>query len=419
MNKITTPSTADSDIISKWIGDNPGRLGNPRPVSGDPCAPICGDCCGLNCCDSGCGCCQDRGRFWFRGEYLLMAIQHDNVPPLVTFAPTGLPGVLGQPGTVVAFGGGGNLDNGDLSGGRFTVGLWCCRHPDLGLEATYFFLGRRNSTFFAGSDGGTSIGRPLNVANVTFDNLGRPVPPGENVEQVALAGSTKGNVTVATSSQLWGTELNARYQWCCGPCWHIDFLGGFRYLDLNEKIDINEMITTVADGSMRAVSDRFGTRNDFYGGQIGLDGEWRWRRWFFGTTLKLALGDMHEFLRIEGNTVFVPPAPATPVNRNGGVLALASNIGTYSKDRLAVIPEVGVKVGYQITSHLRVFAGYDFLAVSDVLRPGDQIDRRVNTNQFPNIFADTKVVQPALPAVPFRDTGFWAQGLNAGLEFRY
>jgi hypothetical protein len=42
-----------------------------------------------------------------------------------------------------------------------------------------------------------------------------------------------------------------------------------------------------------------------------------------GLGLKVAIGDMHEFLRIEGNTVFIPPAHATPVNRNAGVLALA------------------------------------------------------------------------------------------------
>jgi hypothetical protein len=29
------------------------------------------------------------------------------------------------------------------------------------------------------------------------------------------------------------------------------------------------------------------------------------------------------------------------------------------------------------------------------------------------------VVPPALPAVLFKPTDFWAQGLNAGLEFRY
>src|SRR5262249_5332687 len=156
-----------------------------------------------------------------------------------TTSPAGTLPILG-PGTSVVFGGGGVLDNGDLSGGRFTVGWGCCRHPDLGLEASYFFLGRRAPGFIASSDGSVSVGRPPNVANVTFNKFGKPIPPGENVEQVALAGSTVGSVSVATSSQLWGAELNARCKWCCGECWHVDFLGGFRYLDLNEKIHIDE-----------------------------------------------------------------------------------------------------------------------------------------------------------------------------------
>jgi len=437
-----TPVAGDSDIVSRWMGGSPSVVGGGSTVmmGDDACVcgstscgmggPVCCDACGPVCCDGGCfgnPCCTDRGHFWFSSEYLLWAFRRETVPPLVTGNSLGLPAAFGTPGTTVLYGGA--TDDKDFSGGRFTVGFWCCHCPDLGFEGSYFFLGQLNKTFNLSSDGSLSLGRPLNVANATLDPFGNIVPPGESVEQIALAPGTSGSVLVATSTRLWGAETNARYKWLCGDCWHVDFLSGFRYVDLQESIDITENLLTT--GAVRGVpatgggttgilvSDRFGTRDQFYGGQIGLDTEVRWRRWFLGGEFKLAMGDMYEMVRIGGNTTFTPPAPAMPVTQNGGVLALASNIGTYSRNRFAVVPEVGIKVGLNVTDHIRIFAGYNLLYLSDVVRPGDQIDRRVNTNQFPNVFQGTTLVQPTLPAVLFKPTDFWAQGLNAGLEFRY
>jgi Putative beta barrel porin-7 (BBP7) len=444
------PAPMSPDVVSRWIGETPdfvpggivprhgdsfvghGGMCDCGNNCGDACGPVCCDPCGPVCCDPCCepcceccpNCCADRGRFWFSGEYLLWAFRRDALPPLVTTNTNGLPASLSNPGTVVLFGGNGTDDK-DFSGGRFTIGYWCCHCPELGIEGSYFFLGQLNKTFAIGSNGMMSLGRPLNVVNPTLDAMGNIVPPGENVEIVSL-GQTSGNVVVSQSSRLWGAELNGRYQWCCGPCWHVDFLTGFRYVDLQESINISENLTTpggvpgVPTGgtSNIIVSDRFGTHDQFYGGQIGLDTEGRWGRWFLAGTFKLAMGDMVERLNIGGNTTFTLPG-AAPVTQNGGVLALASNIGTFSRNRFAVIPEVGLKFGVNITPHWRIFAGYNFMYLSDVVRPGDQIDRRVNTNQFPSVFQGTTLAQPALPAPLFKTTDFWAQGLTAGMEFRY
>jgi hypothetical protein len=105
----------------------------------------------------------------------------------------------------------------------------------------------------------------------------------------------------------------------------------------------------------------------------------------------------------------------------GGLLALPSNIGHFARDRFAVVPELGVNVGFQLTNHLRAFAGYNFLYWSSVLRPGDQIDRGLNELAIPNFGSQpgTPAGDSRRPAVPFRDSDFWAQGVNFGLEFRY
>ena len=49
-----------------------------------------------------------------------------------------------------------------------------------------------------------------------------------------------------------------------------------------------------------------------------------------------------------------------------------------ARDRFAVLPEFGFDVGYQLTSRWRSFIGYNFLYISDVARPGNQIDGGVN-----------------------------------------
>ncbi|HEV3261967.1 MAG TPA: BBP7 family outer membrane beta-barrel protein, partial [Gemmataceae bacterium] len=81
-----------------------------------------------------------------------------------------------------------------------------------------------------------------------------------------------------------------------------------------------------------------------------------------------------------------------------------TNIGTYSRDRFAVVPEATVRVGYELTEYLRASLGYTFLYCSEVVRPGDQIDR---------------LLGPGHPAFFFSGTDFWAQGIDAQLEFRF
>jgi hypothetical protein len=122
-------------------------------------------------------------------------------------------------------------------------------------------------------------------------------------------------------------------------------------------------------------------------------------------------------VRISGTTVITEPGLAP--NVQGGLLALPTNIGTYSRDRFSVVPEIGVNVGCQVTNRLRVFAGYTFLYWSNVVRPGDQIDTTINPTQLPSAAGPGTLVGPARPAFAFHETGFWAQGINVGVQFRW
>src|SRR5207248_2478320 len=109
--------------------------------------------------------------------------------------------------------------------------------------------------------------------------------------------------------------------------------------------------------------------------------------------------------------------------------AQGSNIGRYSTNSFAILPEEGIKLGYQVTPHTRLTLGYSFLYLTDVARPGNQIDTGVNRAQLPSFtVVNGQVVAipnsgqgigPARPGFLFQHSDFWAQGVSFGIEFRY
>ena len=76
---------------------------------------------------------------------------------------------------------------------------------------------------------------------------------------------------------------------------------------------------------------------------------------------------------------------------------MRSNIGRHQRDELAFIPEVGLDVGWQLTRHVKVSAGYSLLWVSTVTRAGEQIDPVVNVTQLPIQSGNRPLVGPARP----------------------
>ena len=116
-------------------------------------------------------------------------------------------------------------------------------------------------------------------------------------------------------------------------------------------------------------------------------------------------------------------ALGTISRERGGLLALNSNSGHFTRNRFSVVPEVRMTVGYQVTDWMKATVGYNCLVWSNVVRPGDQIDRGVDIRQIPRFVAPgdpvTPLPQRAGPIVPFRESTYWAQGLTLGLEFSY
>jgi hypothetical protein len=400
------PKPAPSPIYSSLM---PGDL-----TDCGGCGGCASDCCrswrphwfaGHGCCND--ACCSDRAGIWFTAEYLAWWQRHQSTPPLVAGSPANAdPTTIGViPGATVLYN---SVPESVHNGGRFALGFWfphCC---DLGFEVNYLFLGRQTTSTTFDANSGFLLGRPV------FDG----VPNAE----VFLANDRTGSANIFTSTQLWSIEANFRLKWLSGCGWWIDGLAGYRHITLEESLNINESLTITAPGPNLGTSfsefESFRTRNLFNGGQIGLEGEHQiWNRWFCGWNAKLALGDMHQIIDIDGFTTRSlngGPAQTMP----GALLVSPTNRGHFTTDHFAAVPEIGFKLGFDITDHLRVFVGYDVLYLSSVVRPGDQIQPLVNENNRP-FTGNTTVSPPFVPAVPFRATNFWAQGVNFGLMYRY
>jgi hypothetical protein len=65
-------------------------------------------------------------------------------------------------------------------------------------------------------------------------------------------------------------------------------------------------------------------------------------------------------------------------------------------------------------------AGYTFLYLNKVVRPGTEIDRNVNQAGVPVSTAFTNfIVFPKAPTFSFQEGNIWANGVSAGLQIDF
>jgi hypothetical protein len=360
-----------------------------------------------------------RGPLWVQGEYILWWVEGFRAPALVTTSPVGTPqadaGILGLPSTTVLFGDR-HLADQQRHGARLTVGAWFNEPETTGIQVSGFWLYPDHHNFSATSADFPILARPFFNVEPGFE--------GPDAELVAFPGLFEGQISVRGESSLLGGEAMLR-QNMCGTCYcRVDGLLGARYTRLDESLVISDTRTVVGPGAGVAIgtvfeeSDVFDAVNQFYGGQLGVAAECRAYGFSIEGTLKLALGVNHSRVRIDGSstaTIPVGGGPPIVVNTPAGLLAQSTNIGTYTRDTFAVIPEVGVTIGYNITPRLKITGGYTFFYWTDTLRPGDQIDTNLNLSQL----APGGLVGAPRPLFPGTIDNVWVQGVSAGLEFDF
>jgi Putative beta barrel porin-7 (BBP7) len=332
------------------------------------------------------------GAFWLEADYLLWSVKGDKLPALVST------GVLGAPGTVVLFGDAAVNDRW-RSGGQIKAGYWFDPQHAQGLEASFFGLQDLSTGFNASSGGNPVLARPfLNVLIGVQD-----------AQLIASPLLGSGQIAINETSRLWGAGFAFRKEICASCAGRVSALVGYRYLHASDDLVSNQQSNVIGIAPFTAsITDRFGTANDFSGLDLGLTGEVRSGAVTFEWLGKVAVGANYSSAQIDGATVAVGGGAA--VVSPGGLLALPSNMGSFSQTRLAFVPEVALKLGYQVTSRLRVHAGYDLLFWSNVVRPGNVIDTGINPSQLP----PGSLVGTSRPAPRLDGSDFWAQGLNLG-----
>jgi hypothetical protein len=423
----TTPKT-DAEAPSP-ASNQPVSAASPTEAPATT-APIaeCADCCAAK-------------RFWVQSEYLLWWIKRGPLgTPLVTTDPSqGVAkgsGGLANPTTEMVLGGHG-INFGPFSGGRLSAGYYLGN--GFGFEASGFLLGQQDHALSAASDrnGNPFLLRPIVNTDANNFNAGIVVSlPLSSALALGANAANAGAVLVNNPSQLWSADaVVTAYAFDTGTT-RLTGLLGFRYLDLRESTNIATDITDTAagitfggvrdmPGDTLIILDGFHTRNHFYGAELGVRGESRRGPFVLAADVRVALGDTQQAIGIQGSTSRIGVAGGT-ATLPGGWLALPSNSGTFHHDRFAVVPEVNLNAGYDVRPWLRLSVGYDFLYWSSVVRPGDQI--------VPEASAGAKTPPPfgqvptfpgfgpgaaSIPPVPDHATGFWAQGLNFGVSFRF
>ncbi len=354
------------------------------------------------------GYCPPRARAWTNAEYMMWFQKAQNVPALITSSPAGT--TAAQIGVLPAA----QIDYNRVpehmhSGGRFSGGWWSSHFNNIGFDTSFFFLGQLNTSNSFSSDGQRLYARPFHDVTTS--------PAKENSEPFSTATRT-GLATIDTYSSLWSIDFNVRRKWWCKPNGWVDLLGGYRNVNLREGLNISEDFTVLSGDPSSATPgtrfteyESFKTHNTFHGSQIGLQGEWRCHnRWTLGLTSKVAMGTMTQVVDISGSTTI---AGATAP---GALLTSQTNIGRYTQNRFAVVPEVGFKLGYDLSDHWRLYAGYEFLYISSVARAAEQIDTSINQSYRPFVGGNTGERRPA---VLFRTTDYWAQGLNFGMQYSW
>ena len=358
------------------------------------------------------------GRFTASADLLLWWVRPMSVPALVTTSSPPFNGVPGLGDTSVVYGNG-SLPTSLHTGGRFGGTYWFDDCHTWGLDASLFFLGRNGKEFTANTDAYPLLARPFVNANqgVNFSEI------------VASPGLAVGSVAVRSDTQLWGADVNLRRSLLCGPCTKIDFLLGYRYLRLTDELTITESFSRTP-GSLSAVgvptallgtvSDRFRTANNFHGVNLGLAGETRRGRWTAEGRASVALGTVFQTIEIAGSQDIQFAGGSG--RANGGLLALpGANIGTFGQNNFGVLPEAGLKLSYDVTSHWKVGVGYNFLYLNSVVRAGQQIDPILDVNRIPNfpLPGTIPTLAATRPTVPFRTTDVFAQGVSFSVQYTW
>lgn len=290
----------------------------------------------------------------------------------------------------------------DIPGLRGTLGV-ALNGAD--LEMSFFGMEQSSDEFLRSNIAGPRD--QLAVLDPTIDpslgttfnpNYAIPLLTGGAVTDVAAANYLIFNdsLQIEQESQLWGSEImlltDKDIPGGEGPAWQ--WLGGFRYINLDETFNVRGTFDGRGLQPDRSTNIQSLTVNNIYGPQIGARASLN-SRWFtLSATPRVTFG-----VNDHTSTVTANPLGAA-VTRTGNE---SVDFGT--------VTQLNLMAEIHFNTHFSVYGGYDFIWIPDVTRPDENINWN-STNDLaggftPNITEHTNF------------SSFIAQGISVGAVFRY
>lgn len=361
---------------------------------------------------------QIRGpKAWIGAEYLVYWTKDAPVnSPLASGGPAAGFGILGSAGSAVVLGNQ-DIDFREQHGLRIHGGFWLT--DSIAVEGNVFVLPSKDQSIGTV----TATGALPTLARPFFD----PTIRGQNVRLLSRPNTFTGNISADATIGLWGAEIGPVLRAIDnGGTFTADGMIGFKHISLEESLSINDTATAGPLGvanfngvgyrnATTFVNDYFSTTNRIYGVMLGSRLNAHLDAFTLSITSKVTLGTNVQTVSADGSTTLVSPFPA-PTKVGGGLLAVGPNVGKFDRSRFVYAPELNLNLTCQLTSQLTLSLGYNFLYISSVVRPGDQLDSPVNPVFVPtssNFGARTG--QP-FPVSQFNTSTFYANGLNLGLS---
>lgn len=410
-----TPAARSQDLgdaalnrMVSWFTGDPAVLEGPSAADAGPQNYAEDTCCG----DGTCGCCSQcchTHDTWGSVEFLMWWAKGTHLPPLVTTSTPGTiqsqAGILGVNSTSVLFG---NQLGGDKmrGGGRVAAGIWLDPEHNVAAGGRFFGLGGDTTRFSQSSNGSPILGLPFFNAL-----LGQ-----QDAFLVAYPGFSQGSINASlTTNNIIGAEAFTEIMMVRDCRRRIDLVAGYQFFRLDDALQISSTSTITQAGNPFAgvttqLNDRFATRNQFHGGELGLRARMAHGQWSLNVLGQVALGNMNEQAIISGNTV-VSSAGGGSNTTNGGLLAQPSNIGSFERNRFAAIPQLVGNLNYHVNPCLSFHIGYNIMWFTNAALSGNQIDPNVNLAQ--------QFVGPNRPAFAFNDNAYWLQGINWGMNWDF
>ena len=142
-----------------------------------------------------------------------------------------------------------------------------------------------------------------------------------------------------------------------------DFVAGYRYLDLEDQLGITETLTDTTprrstpeserQASRFLIHDQFNTQNSFNGGDLGMKFEFRAESLVVGFVPPHRLGlDALDgrYQRLDADHQSGVRAARPDDHLPAACWPSRTNIGHYTQDNFAVVPELDLNLGFQFTA---------------------------------------------------------------------